>query len=251
MAQVDATGLQSPNGDLRPSTSLTELLGRLSPAQAVAVGRIVSAELAGQSVESLLSGVHKICSRSTYYRKRGWIRKPEFIAALEQARREMRDQNLSSLVNDAVAELKAATPLAARDLRRQIVGDEAAIDALLTIIEDRQKQSKAALEERLAAVTALAAIGTPRATEALLKLLEEKNAEVRTRVIEMLGVSAAGVNVQRRLADIAVLDRADKMTASKSVAQEDLNAEIEKEIARLRGEAGDKGTGGQGDKVIG
>lgn len=234
MAQVIATEVQ-------PSKSLADLLGKLSPAQAVAVGRIVAAELAGQSVESLLTGTHKICNRSTYYRKRGWIRKSEFVAALEQARRELRDQNLSSLVNDAVAELKAATPLAARDLRRQIVGDEAAIDALLGIIEDRSRQTKAGTDERVIAVSALAAIGTPRATEALLKLLEEKNPEVRTKVIEMLGVSAAEVNVQRRLADIAVLDRADRMTANKgeAIPLEELDAEINREVARLMG-TGDK-----------
>jgi hypothetical protein len=224
MAQVRDTGLQS-------SDELSAKLAKLSPAQAAAVPRIVAAELAGSSVESLFNGPHKICSRSTYYRQRGWVHKAEFQAVLEQARREIRNQNLLGMVNDAISELKATTPLAARDLRRQIVGDQAAIDALLAVVLERKKS----VEERNAAVRSLAVIATPQATDALLALLSDANKEVRLVVIEALGISAAGTNVQRRLADIAVLDRADKLTASKVKTQEELDAEIAAEIARVSG----------------
>jgi len=224
MAQASDTGLQ-------PGEELKAKLAKLSPAQAAAVGRIVAAELAGRSVESLFDGPHKICSRSTYYRRRGWVHKAEFQAALEQARREIRDQNLLGVVNDAIAELKATTPLAARDLRRQIVGDQAAVDALLAVVLDRKK----AVDERSAAVRSLATISTTQATQALLGLLNETNKDVRLVVIEALGSSAIGTNVQRRLADIAVLDRADKLTASKVKTQDELDAEIGAEIARVSG----------------
>jgi len=222
-------------GGLQPSEELRGLLARISPAQAKGIIRIVEAELGGETVESLLRGPSKICSRSTFYRARGWWHNRGFRSALELARNEARAQTMTSALDDAINELKRTTPAAARDLRRQIVGDEAAIDALLSVIKDR-KAIPANADERGAAVRSLAVIGTPRATQALLELLDDKSAEVRMVVIESLGISASGVNSQRRLADIAVLDRADKMTASKATPPEDLDAAIEAELARVRGE---------------
>ncbi len=201
-----------PNQGFDPSSDLAELLSRLSPAQAQAVIRIAEAELSGQSVESLFEGTRKICSRTTYYRKRGWVHKPEFQAALSQARREMRNLRLAGVVGDAIAELKLATPLAAADLRRQIAGDEIAIDALAAILADHKKSA----DERIAAVHSLAQIGTPRATQALVGALHDGNDKVRVAVIDAVGSAASGVNGPRRMADVAVLDRADKATASKS-----------------------------------
>jgi len=209
MAQTDATGLHVPDAAFEPSPELAELLARLSSTQAGGVIRIAHAELAGQSIESLFEGAGKVCARTTYYRKRGWVHNPKFQAALEQARREIRKLHLAGAVNDALEELKLTTPLAARDLRRQIAGDEAVIDALSAIAADRQKKR----EERVAAIDSLAQVGTPRATSALLALLHDP--EVRLNAIRAIGPAAAGANGPRRLADVAVLDRADKSTASK------------------------------------
>lgn len=260
MAQAIATELQpAPSSGLQPSDELKGWLAKLSPAQAKGIIRIVEAEMAGETVESLLRGTRKICSRSTFYRERGWWHNRKFRAALDLARKEIRAKTMTSALDEAIDELKRTTPLAARDLRRQIVGDEPAIDALMAVIKDK-KASKENVDERSMAVFSLSQIGTPRATQALLELMSEKNTEVRMAVIKAIGTSAAGVNVQRRLADIAVLDRADKMTASKgaTIPAEELDAEIEREMARLRGTGdeetrrqGDKETRGQGDKESG
>lgn len=220
MAQTKATGLH-------PSDTLSALLAELSPLQAAAVTRIVEAELAGQTVESLFDGPNKMCSRTTYYRKRGWVHHPAFLAALAQARREVREQHLKTTVDDAVAMLKAATPLAAQDLMRQIVGDEAAVEALAGILADRKRHEN----ERRAAAESLGAIGTPRATEALLTVLGD--AKVRVDVINALGNAAAGVNGPRRLADVAVLDRADRMTASKGTGANEWDHIEESELDQL------------------
>lgn len=228
-AQVDATGSQ-PAGGFTPSPTLAALLGRLSAQQAQGVIRVVEAELAGVSIEALFEGENAICSRSTYYHKArgGWIHKPAFQEALAQARQEMRAHRLTHIVDDAIAELKMTTPLAARDLRRQIVGDEDAVAALARMLLD----NKAAVSDRVDAALALGAIGTGRASEALVTALEmladeKPHAEsvkvgeqafggVRPAVVRALGLSAQGVNPQRRLASMAVLDRASKDTADKS-----------------------------------
>lgn len=233
MAQANATGLQPrlPTGQAaQASADLAALLARLSPAQAQAVIRIAESELAGQSVESLFEGPRKICSRTTYYRKRGWAHKPEFLLALAQARREIRAQRLTDVVEDAIAELKLSTPLAAADLRRQIAGDETAIDALADILADHKKTTG----ERKAAVNSLAQIGTPRATQALLGALHDGDCKVRLAVVEAMGAAASGLSASRRMADVAVLDRADKGTASKGVTPADEFADLpEDELNQL------------------
>lgn len=229
MAEANATVLQ-PSG-WTPSDQLRALLSKLSKAQARAITRITQAELTGATRESLFYGPDKICNRSTFYRPRGWIHKPAFRQALELAEHEVRAARLEHVIDDALAELKEATPLAARDLRRQIVGDEGAIDALAAIVRDAKRNQ----DDRIGAVISLGMIGTPRATGALLDVLNDAKPDVRARAIEALGAAAAGINSQRRLASVAVLDRADKMTASKgeSLSDDDLDAEIERRLAQM------------------
>jgi hypothetical protein len=229
MGEANATILQpsgwSPSGDLRA------LLDKLSRAQACAITRIAESELTGATRESMFYGPNRVCNRSTFYRPRGWLHKPEFRAALELAEHEVRAARLEHVIDDALAELKEATPLAARDLRRQIVGDEEAIDALAAIARDTKRKQ----EERTGAILSLGMIGTQRATNALLEALNDAKPDIRARVIEVLGSAAGGVNSQRRMASIAVLDRADKMTANKGeqISDDDLDAEIERRLARL------------------
>ncbi len=229
MAEANATTLQ-PSG-WSPSSELRALLNKLTKAQARAITRIAQSELTGATRESLFYGPDKICNRSTFYRPRGWVHKPVFRQALELAEHEVRAARLEHVIDDALAELKEATPLAARDLRRQIVGDEGAIDALAAIVRDTKRSQ----EDRIGAVISLGMIGTPRATGALLDVLNDARPHVRTRVIEALGAAAGGVNSQRRLASIAVLDRADKMTANKGeqLSDDDLDAEIERRLAQM------------------
>jgi len=208
--KVFATGLQ-------PSTALQSLFAELSPSQVSGIIRIVEAELAGRSIESLFHGDDKICNRSTYYRARGWSSKTAFVEALALARKEIRSQRLSSAVDDAIEELKLATPAAARDLRRQVTGDERAITALVDCAQDSAIET----EVRQAAVNSIGAIGTPRATEVLIDLLQTADLlPLKISILTALGKAGTGLDTQRRMADVAVLDRADRKTADKGAESE-------------------------------
>jgi len=212
--KVFATGLQ-------PSLALQALFAELSPSQVAGIIRIVEAELAGRSIESLFHGDNKICNRSTYYRARGWSSKAAFIEALALARKEIRSQRLSSAVDDAIEELKLATPAAARDLRRQVTGDERAIMALV----DCAQNSAIEVEIRQTAVNSIGTIGTPRATEVLIDLLQTvEPLALKISILTAIGKAGAGLDTQRRMADVAVLDRADRKTADKG-AEPDIDLE--------------------------
>lgn len=240
--KVFATGLQ-------PSSALQDLFAELSPAQVGGIIRIVEAELAGRSIESLFHGPDKICNRSTYYRAKGWSSKPAFVEALTMARKEIRSQRLSSAVDEAIEELKLATPAAARDLRRQVTGDERAIAALVECVQN----SSIEVEIRQVAVNSIGAIGTPRATEVLIDLLNTVDLlALKISILTALGKAGAGLDTQRRMADVAVLDRADRKTADKAAESElDLEevgarrwAQIAPLLAQMQEEAhGPTGTG--------
>jgi HEAT repeat protein len=101
--------------------------------------------------------------------------------------------------------------LAAGDLERQIIGDDHALDALMRVAQNGKRPN----EERHAAINSMGSIGTRRATDLLILLLDDADPSIRQRGAEALGRSAAGLNASRRLADTAVLDRADKETANK------------------------------------
>lgn len=218
--KVFATGLQ-------PSSALQGLFAELSPSQVAGIIRIVEAELAGRSIESLFHGADKICNRSTYYRAKGWSSKPAFVEALAMARKEIRSQRLQSAVDDAIEELKLATPAAARDLRRQVTGDERAIVALVECVQN----SSIEVEIRQVAINNMGAIGTPRATEVLIDLLKTVDLlPLKISILNALGRAGAGLDTQRRMADVAVLDRADRKTADKG-ADSDLDLD---EIGKRR-----------------
>lgn len=187
-------------------------MSRLTKGQANGVVRIVEAELSGMPIESLFHGAGKICNRSTFYRDGGWHDHPVFVETLERARQEARAQQLSSAVNETIEQLKRSAPLAARDLHRQIAGDERAIQALAGVALDESCLPP----ERLEAVRSLARIASIQATEVLVSVLAQADNEIRLSVLEALGSAGIGADVQRRMAAIAVLDRADRKTASKS-----------------------------------
>jgi len=228
-AQVDAMESQSQWTPFAATPELQAALAQLSGKQSEAVIRIAQTELAGGTIESLLSGPYKICSYSTFYHKArgGWAHKPAFQDALALARREVRAQRISGAVDDAISKLKETAPLAAEDLRRQIAGDEGAVDALANILRDTSIETA----DRMHAACALGTIGTRAATAILIDVLANLEGDMaviepvkigdhlvvglRSAMLTALGLSAQGTSPQRRLASIAVLDRADKATANK------------------------------------
>jgi len=224
----------SQRGESWVSDELQALLAKLSWQQARGVLRIVQAELEGRSLSSLLDCDDQICTSTTFYgsgKRRGWRHKPEFNRALELARRDYRKWMLEYGVNDALAILSEAAPHAARALRQQIVGDSAAIAAL----EEALKSGDA--EVRESAARCLGLTGLARAVPALHEALgRETEPSVRKVLVEALGYIAGLRDGDRRAAAISVLDRAAVETAAKqawTVHDDDLDAAIERELARL------------------
>lgn len=216
---------------LQPSDRLRSLLAQLTAAQADAVRRLVEGEAAGKTLESMLRGPEKVCNWSTYYRRpSGWRHKREFQEALRLAREEMRSTQLSVSLSAAVEELNLAAPLAARDLRRQIAGDEVSISALIGVALDRKRKE----EERLSAVRSLGQIGTEAVVQTLVALANDKKATIRQAAIDALGLAGHGADPQRRQADVTVLDRAAPETASKGAGI----AVTVDDVARARAEVG-------------
>ena len=213
-----------------PSEDLKTLLARLTAGQARAVTRIAEeVEVSGRSIDSLLNGPDKICAYSTYYRaKGGWNSNERLQAALQLARREVRAGQLGNVVNEAIEKLKLTTPLAAEDLRRQIIGDDEALAALSEVLLNEDYLSS--ITDRIHAALALAEIGTQKATSILVQALKKVGmwpegevvkigdqvfGSLRQALLQALGASGHGSHVQRRLASFGVLDRADKRTADK------------------------------------
>ncbi len=243
-SKIFAISLQSGK-PFTPSPRLQEMLNSLSAQQASGVIRIAEGELRGLSMAALLHGPNKICSYSTFYAKErgGWMHKPKFVAALELARAEVRSHGLTSVVGDAVERLKLATLDAATDLHRQITGDVGAIAALGEIVADKKRPN----DERIKAAHGLGEIGSQAAVDQLLMALSAAQAKtevgLRTAIVEELGKAGAATNTRRRLADMATLDRADKMTASKGPGErtaEELSDEELEAIARESTGSGDR-----------
>ncbi len=229
-AQAVAIDLQSVG--FIPSAQLQALLDGLSAQQAQAVIRIAQEELRGRSLTSLLTAADRVCSYSTFWHKKrgGWIHQDKFRGALELARHEVRMHRLTSVIDEAVEHLKISTLDAARDLHRQVTGDLGAIEALSEIGNDAKRT---ALERRLA-VQSLGMIGSQAAVDRLLLMLETAETRLRKAIVEALGIAGVGADSQRRLAARAILDRADKTTASKSSdrTMEDLSDDELESIAR-------------------
>lgn len=213
----------------QPSAALSSLLSQLTPLQRRAVPIIVSYDLESKPIESLFDRANpdRICNRSLFHRQ--WKQNKVFVAALELAKSEARTTATANVVIDTVQRLRQIAPLAANDLERQIVGDAHAVKTL----ERLAKNSKRPMDERVAAVEALGKIGTAATTDVLLTLVDDADPTIRKGATECLGNSAAGLNVQRRLADVAVLDRADRMTANKGGAVDEAHELSDEELERI------------------
>jgi hypothetical protein len=242
-SQIFAIGMQSKQSRFQASAELQRLLDGLSPQQAAGVIHIAEEELKGRSMTAILLADDRPCAYSTFWHKgrNGWMHKREFVEALHLARQEVRGHRLAGAVDDAVERLKVATVDAARDLHRQITGDVGAIAALSKIAMDKGRSG----EERIAAIRALGDIGSQGAADELLRALEaaqaKGDADVRLVIIGELGRSGAAADTRRRLADMTTLDRADRMTASKSLGDrtaEELSDDDLEAIARGAGSGG-------------
>lgn len=246
------------------SGELEEVLALLTGQQARGVVRIVQAELAGEPLSSLLDREGQICTSTTFYgsgKRRGWKGKPEFRRALELARRDYRRWMLENGTGEALVVLASTAPLAAEALRQQIVGDGGAIAALELGLCASDAGLRANAARRLGE-TGLAGV-VPALAAALRR---EREGEVREALVEALGLVAGCRDGDRRAAALGVLDRADVKTAAKQairVSEDDVDAAIERELARLAsssegnvvgeaaGDGGAAGTGGVGGGVAG
>lgn len=218
------------------SDDLLTLLGRLTPRQRQAVVRIVEAELAGVPLRVLLEGPNRICTKTTYYRTKprpGWHHQARFREALAMARRDAAGHRLATALEEAIEELTLAAPEAARELRRQVRGDPAAVQALASALGRAEDP-----EERLAVIRALALTDLPAALPILTAILEgEENEEARSLILGGIVRIAAGLSADRRKAAESILDRADMSTASKG-SSELVFESYEDRIRRLRRERG-------------
>jgi len=212
-----------------PSAGLSALLNKLTPLQRRAIPLLVSYDLQGKPLEALFDKKNpdRICNRSLF--QRVWKKNQVFMTAWQLAKSEARTSATANVVTDTVQRLRQIAPLAANDLERQIIGDAHAVHAL----ERVAKNSKRPLDERSVAVEALGKIGTRATTDVLLTLIDDADPTIRKIATECLGDSAAGLNVQRRLADAAVLDRADRMTANKGGAVDEAHDLSDEELERI------------------
>lgn len=195
-----------------PSAGLSGLLNNLTPKQRRAVPLIVSYDLQGKPLEALFDRKNPdcICNRSLF--QRVWKKNKVFMAALDMARSEGRTLATANVVMDTVDRLRQIAPLAANDLERQITGDAHA----LVVLSRLAQNSKRPVDERVAAVISMGMIGTRTSTDLLLLLIEDADPTIRKAAVEAIGKSATGLDTQRRMADIAVLDRAAPETADKA-----------------------------------
>jgi hypothetical protein len=241
-SQIFAIGMQS---GFQPSSELEALLNHLSPQQATGVIHIAMEELKGRSLTAILLADDRPCSYSTFWhRKRnGWMHKAKFVEALHLARQEARGFRLANAVDEAVELLKVATVDAARDLQRQITGDVGAIEALSKIALETSRSEG----ERTAAIRALGDIGSQGAVDRLLLVLETAQSKattgLRAAIIEELGRAGAATDTQRRLADMTTLDRADRMTASKSTSERTAEEMTDDELESIARRSAGGGTG--------
>jgi hypothetical protein len=225
MKKQQPENIESNPTSFRPSDHLNAVIATLTPKQRAAIPRLVECDLRGDSKEALFKGDNKVCHRSVFFEN--WSKNPVFNAALNLALAEARPAMMQNVVTDTVERLRQIAPLAANDLERQITGDAHALLMLSRVAQN----SKRPVDERGAAVISMGMIGTRQATDLLLLLIEDADPIIRKAAVEAIGKSATGLDTQRRMADVAVLDRAAPETASKAGESDDFDLD---EIAAKR-----------------
>jgi len=226
------------------SDELITVLARLTSQQARGVVRIVEAELEGRSLSSLLDTPGQICTSTTYYgsgKRRGWKDNEHFQRSLELARRDYRQWLLEHSTGEALAILASTAPEAVRALRQEIVGNMPAIRALEVALQASEPELRANAARRLGET------GLSMVVPALMTALQrEQDPGVRSVLVDALGAVAGFRDGERRLAATSVLDRAAVETAAKQallVSENDIDAAIERELARLAGDGQDDASG--------
>ena len=192
------------------SEELGEALLGLSKQQAAGVRRIVAAELDGRSLASLFVGPDRICSESTYYRRRGWHHKAGFQRALELARRDYRAWLLEHGAHEALTILAEGAPLAARALKRQVDGDASAVAVLIESLQSQDAGLRSLAAENLGRSGSLIAVPALGAA-----LAREEDPGARRVMLQAIGDLAAWRDEDQREAAGEILDRVDVQTAPK------------------------------------
>ena len=195
------------------SAELLDRLGQLTPKQRAAIPRIVRVRSEGGSIESLLRGEERICTRSTFYGRGqdrpGWYQQPAFRETLAMAQREYDTAVLRGSVQEAAEILRRTAPLAAGLVQQMIL---------------EAKRALAAGDD------------TSPALRTLKRLLTDEDPGIRLRAARMLQqVVDSGIR-----AGLGVLDRADIETAVKGLGGAD------ERFAALLAELRDVGENGHG-----
>ena len=94
------------------SAELLDRLGQLTPKQRAAIPRIVRVQSEGGSIESLLEGEDRICTRRTFDGRGGWYYQPAFHGTLAMAQGEYNAAVAREAVQEAAEMLRRTAPLA-------------------------------------------------------------------------------------------------------------------------------------------
>jgi hypothetical protein len=205
------------------SPDLRSALGKITAQQAAAIVRIVQAELDGRPITSLLDGPDKIAARSTYYgthKRTGWRDRPEFNAALAQARSDYRAWLMETGTEDAMVILARAARPAARELERQVTGD---LEAVEILGQEMERAIAAGDMGRIGLIAhSLEITGMSQALPHLRRALAVESLGVETYnvVVAAIGSLANPVNPDKQKAGFGILDRADAKTAAKGTVVE-------------------------------
>jgi len=206
------------------SDKLASLLGKLSPQQAAGVRRIVDAELRGVPITPLLDCPGQICTSTTFYGSgkthRGWRNKPDFQAALLQAREDYRSWLLEHGAQETLVLLTEAGPPAAVELRRQATGDVAAVDALGQKLDEAVAARDEEMVRTFAYALGISGVSAARLPLERALLSDAGPWEPKTYQVlaEALATIARAMDADRQKAAMGILDRIDKSTASKAPA---------------------------------
>lgn len=198
-------------------------LRRLTAQQAAGVLRIVRARvIEGRGVNSLLDCPGQICASTTYYgrggKKNGWVHRADFQEAVAAAEADLRGWVEDHALGEALTQLRAGAGHAARELRRQVAGDETALDVLAGLLRDGTPAERAAAAAALGQANHAAAVGPLAAA-----LFREKDEGARLVLIDALGKLAAAANADARIAAKEILDRVGTATAPKWGGSMDLD----------------------------
>ncbi|HUW14884.1 MAG TPA: hypothetical protein VM537_34510 [Anaerolineae bacterium] len=212
------------------SDELREITPHLTGQQWAGIMQIVQAELDGKTQTSVLRSENAPCNYSTFYGRwkkgsgktkksqKGWVDNLYFVQALAWARRDYRSWLMEKGTAEAMQVLSRAAAPSARELERQVVGDQAAVEVLSQQLDQAVEKKNEFQITKLA--QALGASQLSDALPALVRALDhEWEPETQAALFEAVGSIASPLNVDRQKAGMGILDRLDD-TAVKAVISE-------------------------------